>query len=145
MITDTALAPAHDISGDFERVGSGTGFSVSVGCSIACRSSSSIEDGFDHIFIGDEEPVMVPNGWDRYLRCARAAVPGGGRGVDTILRLCREAFHVLEYIDERGLQFDSWGGAFCREVLTFRFSPIAVARFLARARWTLQDAFDAVD
>jgi all-trans-retinol 13,14-reductase len=100
-------------------------------------------DGFDHIFIGDDEPVMVPNGWDRYCDLLQQRFPDDARGVAHFFRLCREVFHVLEYIDERGLQFESWGGAFCREVLTFRLGPIAVARFLAWARWTLQDAFEA--
>jgi all-trans-retinol 13,14-reductase len=100
-------------------------------------------EGFDHVYIGDEEPVLVPNGWDRYEDLLQERFPHEARAIARFFGLCREVFRVLEYMDERGLQFDSWGDVFCSHLLTLRLSPIAAARFLTRARWTLQDAFDA--
>jgi len=100
-------------------------------------------EGFDHIYIGDEEPVLVPNGWDRYKDVLRQRFPDEAKGIAHFFGLCQEVFHVLEYMDDRGLQFESWGEVLWGQVLTLRFSPITVARFLVRAQWTLQDAFDA--
>src|SRR5262245_32290069 len=59
--------------------------------------------GFDHIYLGDDEPIRVPNGWSEYEERLKERFPRDVEGIRRFFALCRKAFRIVEIIDERGL------------------------------------------
>jgi phytoene dehydrogenase-like protein len=100
-------------------------------------------DGFDHIYVGDDEPIAVPNGWDRYRAVLKERFPAESGGLDRFFDLCRDVFDLFEFIDEHDLYLDDWRATTGR-YLWHRPSRIArLPWLLRRSNWTLERAFDA--
>src|SRR5262245_2537575 len=64
---------------------------------------------FDHIYIGDDDPIRVPNGWSAYEEILKRRFPAEARGIRHFFTLCRRAFRVIEVMDEQGLYLEPWG------------------------------------
>jgi all-trans-retinol 13,14-reductase len=95
--------------------------------------------GFDHVYVGADEPVRVPNGWSQYEALLQERFPAEARGIRQFFALCRRAFAVLEVIDERGLYLEPWG-TLIPKCLWRR--PLATAWVLLHRNFTLRQAFD---
>jgi phytoene dehydrogenase-like protein len=96
--------------------------------------------GFDHIHVGDDEPIRVPNGWSEYEALLQERFPADAEGIRHFFALCRRAFRLIEVIDDHGLHLDSLRSLFWK---CFWRRPRATAWVLLRRRFTLQQAFDA--
>jgi phytoene dehydrogenase-like protein len=96
--------------------------------------------GFDHVYVGADEPVRVPNGWDAYEELLKERFPAEARGLRRFFALCRRAFRVFEVIDAEGLYLEPWGTVVRRCLLR---RPAATAWLLVRPYLTLHQVFDA--
>jgi phytoene dehydrogenase-like protein len=96
--------------------------------------------GFDHIYVGDAEPVRVPNGWSEYEEVLKERFPADARGIGRFFAMCRTAFRLFEVMDERGLYLDPWPGVLWK---CFRRHPWASAWVLCHRHLTLAQAFAA--
>src|SRR5262249_2658149 len=96
--------------------------------------------GFDHIYVGEEEPIRVPNGWPQYEAVLKERFPADARGISRFFSLCRTAFRMMEVIDEERLFLDPWGRVL-RRCLWRR--PFSTAWVLLHRHFTLQQAFEA--
>jgi all-trans-retinol 13,14-reductase len=96
--------------------------------------------GFDHIYVGDEEPICVPNGWSEYEEVLNERFPAEVAGIRRFFALCRMVFRACEVIDEEGLIVDSWPRILWR---CFRRQPRSTAWFLLHPYFTLEQAFEA--
>jgi phytoene dehydrogenase-like protein len=94
--------------------------------------------GFDHVYIGDDEPVRVPNGWSEYEALLKERFPTEARGIGRFFSLCRTVFRAIEIIDDQGLYLAPW-----RSVLwkCFWRRPWATAWILRHPYLTLEQAF----
>jgi all-trans-retinol 13,14-reductase len=110
-------------------------------CSLAERVPMVEFDrrGFDHVYVGPDEPVRVPNGWSEYEEVLKGRFPREAEGVRRFFDLCRESFRVADIIDEHGLIVRPWRAAFWG---CFRRRPAATAAFLLRRHLTLHQAFE---
>jgi phytoene dehydrogenase-like protein len=95
--------------------------------------------GFDHIYVGDDEPIRVPNGWSEYEALLQERFPEDARGIHAFFGLCRRVFQVFEVIDEQGLYLEPWGRMLPR---CFGRRPLATAWVLLHRRFTVQQAFE---
>jgi phytoene dehydrogenase-like protein len=95
--------------------------------------------GFDHVHVGDDEPIRVPNGWPEYEAVLLERFPADARGIRHFFALCRRTFRVIEVLDERGLYLDPLGPV-VRECLCRR--PLSTAWMLLRRHFTLRLAFE---
>lgn len=95
--------------------------------------------GFDHIYVADEEPVCVPNGWADYGELLKERFPQEAKGIDQFFSVCRRVFHTFEVIDELGLYLEPW-----RKILPacFRSAPRSTAWILWHRYLTLRQVFD---
>ncbi len=96
--------------------------------------------GFDHIYVGDDEPVRVPNGWPEYEEVLKDRFPADAPGIRRFFSLCRSTFRVFEVMDDEGLYLEPLPKLLWR---CFRRRPLPLARMLARPHFTLRQAFDA--
>jgi phytoene dehydrogenase-like protein len=110
-------------------------------CAITERVSMVKLDcrGFDHVYIGDDEPICVPNGWSEYEGLLKERFPAESQGIREFFSLCRRAFRVVEIIDEEGLYLDSWVRAIAR---CLGRRPLSTAWLLLHPFFTLQQAFE---
>src|SRR5262249_59333167 len=44
--------------------------------------------GFDHIYVGDDEPVRVPNGWQEYEALLKKRFPAEAAGIARFFARC---------------------------------------------------------
>jgi phytoene dehydrogenase-like protein len=95
--------------------------------------------GFDHVYVGDDEPVRVPNGWSEYERLLKERFPADAQGIRAFFSMCRRAFQVIEVVDEEGLYLEPWGRIIGR---CFRRRPRATAWVLWNKFFTLRQAFE---
>jgi phytoene dehydrogenase-like protein len=95
--------------------------------------------GFDHVYVGADEPIRVPNGWCEYEELLKGRFPAEGQGIGRFFSLCRRAFRVIEVIDEHGLYLEPWRSI---SWACFRRRPWAMAWFHLRGRFTLHQAFE---
>jgi all-trans-retinol 13,14-reductase len=95
--------------------------------------------GFDHIYLGDDEPIHVPNGWTEYEGLLTERFPAEARGLHRFFALCRTAFRVIEVLDEQGLYLEPW-----RTVIWKCLSrrPRSTAWVLLHRQLTLQQVFE---
>jgi phytoene dehydrogenase-like protein len=96
--------------------------------------------GFDHIYLGDEEPIHVPNGWPAYEALLTERFPSEAPGICRFFALCRRSFRVFEVIDELGLYLDPWPTLIGN---CLRRRPSATAWVLWQRNFTLEQAFEA--
>jgi all-trans-retinol 13,14-reductase len=109
-------------------------------CALAERVPMAELDrrGFDHVYVGDHEPVLVPNGWSEYEELLKKRFPDEARGVERFFAWCRRAFRVFEVIDEHGLQADPWSRTLRK---CFWRCPGPAASILLRPHLTLAEVF----
>jgi phytoene dehydrogenase-like protein len=95
--------------------------------------------GFDHVYVGEEEVIRVPNGWSEYEALLAERFPAEVLGIRAFFSLCRRAYRVVEVIDEHGLYLEPW-----RNVIWKCFSrrPWSTAWLLLHRHLTLQQAFE---
>lgn len=96
--------------------------------------------GFDHIYIGDDEPVRVPNGWSAYEELLKDRFPAEARGIGRFFGLCRRTFRLVEVIEEQRWHLDPLPRVFWK---CFWRRPGATAWVLLRKDLTVRGAFDA--
>jgi all-trans-retinol 13,14-reductase len=110
-------------------------------CGLAARVPMVELDrrGFDHIYIGAEEPVCVPNGWSAYEAVLKDRFPGEAPGIGRFFALCRRVFPACELIDAKGLQLESWGAMLWK---CFRRCPRSTLWLLLHPSFTLAQAFE---
>jgi all-trans-retinol 13,14-reductase len=94
--------------------------------------------GFDHIYVGDDEPIRVPNGWSAYETLLKERFPAEARGISRFFSLCRTVFPVFEIIDEQCLFLASWRSTIWN---CFWRRPRATAWLLRHQYLTLEQAF----
>jgi phytoene dehydrogenase-like protein len=95
--------------------------------------------GFDHLYVGHDEPIRVPNGWSEYEEVLKERFPAEARGIGRFFSLCRTVFRVFEVIDDEGLYLESWRRVIWR---CFRRRPLSMAWVLRHKYFTLRQAFD---
>jgi all-trans-retinol 13,14-reductase len=95
--------------------------------------------GFDHIYIGNDAPLCVPNGWTEYGELLKQRFPAEAKGIDQFFATCRRVFRSIEVIDELSLYLDPW-----RKVLPKCLSrtPWSTAWMLWHRHVTLSQVFD---
>ncbi len=71
--------------------------------------------GFDHIYVGNDEPIRVPNGWTAYAELLTQRFPEEARGIHQFFASCRRVFRTFEVIDELGLYLEPCASS-CRSV-----------------------------
>jgi all-trans-retinol 13,14-reductase len=96
--------------------------------------------GFDHVYVGADEPIRVPNGWSEYEGLLAARFPAEARGVRRFFTLCRRVFHAFEVIDAYGLYLEPWATILRK---CFARRPGATAWILFHPYLTLHQAFEA--
>jgi all-trans-retinol 13,14-reductase len=95
--------------------------------------------GFDHIYVGNEEPVLVPNGWAEYEEVLKARFPAEAAPIRRFFALCRSQFHLIEVLDEERLYLQPWRTVIRR---CLGRHPRSTAWLLLHRHFTLQQAFD---
>jgi prolycopene isomerase len=95
--------------------------------------------GFDHVYIGDDELIRVPNGWPAYEEMLKERFPDEARGIARFFSLCQTVFRVFEIIDEQGLYLEPWGSVLWR---CFWRRPGATTWMLRHRYLTLEQAFE---
>jgi all-trans-retinol 13,14-reductase len=95
--------------------------------------------GFDHIYVGEDEPIRVPNGWSEYEQVLKEYFPSEAPGIRHFFALCRRAFRMIEVIDEEGLQLEPLRSVVWK---CFRRRPLSTAWVLLHWDFTLHQAFD---
>jgi all-trans-retinol 13,14-reductase len=95
--------------------------------------------GFDHLYIGDDAPISVPNGWSAYGELLKERFPTDAKGIDRFFTACQRAFRTFEVIDELGLYLEPW-----RTVLPKCLwrAPGSMGWMLLHRRLTLSQVFD---
>jgi all-trans-retinol 13,14-reductase len=98
-------------------------------------------EGFDHIYVGDDRPIAVPNGWDRYRELLKDRFPTEAPALDRFFDLCRDVFDLFRFVDEHDLYLHDWRAIVGRYVLHRPTRLTKVLWLLRRSHWTLQRAF----
>src|SRR5262249_50504161 len=96
--------------------------------------------GFDHVYVGDERPIHVPNGWSEDEELLKERFPDEAPGLRRFFSICRTVFRVAEAMDERGLHLEPW-----RKILWTCFwrRPGGTAWIILRRHLTLHEVFEA--
>ncbi len=95
--------------------------------------------GFDHIYVGDDEPIRVPNGWAAYEELLKRQFPADRQGISRFFSLCRTVFRAFEVIDEYGLYLEPWNRVLWK---CFLRRPLSTAWILRHRYFTLEQAFE---
>ena len=95
--------------------------------------------GFDHLYIGDNEPIRVPNGWSEYEEVLKERFPAEVQGIRQFFALCRTVFRVFEVMDDERLYQEPWVRLIWR---CLRRRPLSMAWVLRHRYFTLRQAFD---
>jgi all-trans-retinol 13,14-reductase len=95
--------------------------------------------GFDHIYVGNDEPVKVPNGWSAYCALLCERFPKEKANIARFFALGRRVFDAIEVIDDQGLYLEPWHAVIPCCCL---HAPRSTAWILANRNLTLEQVFE---
>jgi phytoene dehydrogenase-like protein len=95
--------------------------------------------GFDHIYVDNDKPVRVPNGWAAYEQVLQERFSAEREPIRGFFALCRRVFRVFEVMDEERLYLEPWGHTLWE---TLWRHPRSTAWVLLHPHVTLEQVFE---